>query len=147
MTLTQPWATIITGALAVVAASIAYLGVLKNLADQRRRENRTRAIEHLVEAATVMEEQPGHILANIGPGGMNSEFYLADNRLRSAAIKLQLFGFDEASHAVLHYGKELLEVIVHQDATNDDQRSRKVTAARDEALNLLIAARKTAEGS
>jgi hypothetical protein len=39
---TQPWATVITGMLAVLAASIAYLGVLKTVGATDRREREAR---------------------------------------------------------------------------------------------------------
>jgi hypothetical protein len=143
MTLTQPWATVIAGLLAVAAATIAYLGVLRNLREQRKAERRNRAIDILAEAATAMDEQGGRIYGMYFDGDL-SGLVTATNHVYVAATKLRLFGFDEASTAVADFVDTLTQVLPAKGIDNPEAY-RETGEARTKALDALVAARKIIE--
>lgn len=81
----------IAGALAVLAASIAYCGVLMNLRHQKKTERRSRRIEQLLDAATAVEALHVYTLARRSNMGrydperrelLINEVYLAAAKLR-----------------------------------------------------------------
>ncbi|WP_147265861.1 hypothetical protein [Nocardia puris] len=110
MTLTQPWATIIAALLAILAASIAYRGVLMNIREQRRSEHRKAAMDVLTEALAAKNsvgDSNARLIMEGSPAARQCHEEALD-RLRNAGEMLSLFGFDDAATSMealwTHYG-------------------------------------------
>lgn len=150
MTLTQPWATLITGILAVLAATIAYRGVLKNLREQRKTEHRNHVISQLIDTASeiaTLEANVYKITAKRRGGELHTEedaqrLSEVGMRLMVAATKLELFELTDASKAVEAYA---LAVTKHASTRADANTSKAAVEAKDHVLTALVMARKTVE--
>lgn len=111
--LTQPLATILAACIAIGAASIAYLGVLKTTSTQRNEKRRSEVIDTLVEALDAVANTKialaslaklPRTMPTTAPD-LEREFAVwaeAERRLDALevmAIKLQLFGYEVAAAA------------------------------------------------
>ncbi|MGY1947072.1 hypothetical protein [Nocardia asiatica] len=138
MTLTQPWATVLTGVFAVTAAAIAYRGVLANLREARKAEHRKAASEVLLSAAATLHEAkqlsagPFLPVTSVDSEPLRIERY---RRLSAEAGKLRLFGFEMAA---LHLDKVATDARFGSTSNSwDDDNVRDTEEAMKDALKSL----------
>ncbi|WP_048832868.1 hypothetical protein [Nocardia cyriacigeorgica] len=105
MTLTQPWATLIAGLLALTAAAVAYRGVLLNIREQRRGEHRKAALEVLASALAALNDfENAYLKRWVSPSPEAADVAQLEDaafeHLDNIAAMLELYGMNEAAEAV-----------------------------------------------
>ncbi|MEU1210783.1 hypothetical protein [Nocardia sp. NPDC005825] len=140
-TLTQPRATLGAGALAVVAASIAYLGVLKNLGEQRKAERRKRRSDLILEAASEMHLAVNSVLAD---STNRAERKKLAYQAQATLTKLEVLGFEKAAAAArVVIGSA--DAVLHDDPASANDAADKFANAIKTAVAELKAALAKAE--
>ncbi|WP_454194143.1 hypothetical protein [Nocardia sp. Marseille-Q1738] len=141
-TLTQPRATLGAGIFAVIAAAIAFGGVLTNIGEQRKAERRKRRADLVLDAAAEWYTAGNRILAR--------EFESPTERLQlshqahASLAKLELLGFEDAAKkandtlSLVHRG-------VHDDRTDEDEFIDEFGESIEATLKAFRAAVKKAE--
>ncbi|TLF82319.1 hypothetical protein [Nocardia cyriacigeorgica] len=149
--MTQPAATIIAGSLAVVAAAIAFIGLLVNLHHQHRAERRSRAIDQITEAVAAVETLAAVLgwLPKAEPGSdstkrANQKAIDTIERVQIATARLEVFGLDKAAEATRAY--TLAAVAAGGSKSNPPSEADNARAAsRAHAVDLLRDARRQLE--
>ncbi|WP_280215285.1 hypothetical protein [Nocardia cyriacigeorgica] len=134
--MTQPAATIIAGSLAVVAAAIAFIGLLVNLHHQRRTERRSRAIDQITEAVAAVETLAA-ILAWLPSAEKGTDRAEQGNqkaidtieRIQIATARLEVFGLDKAAEATRAYTTAAIAAVVPSRARHRKPTRHGRTAA------------------
>lgn len=142
-TLTQPIATLITGGFALVAASIAYCGVLKSVSEQRKADRRKRRVDQLLDATSAMYTAANRIMANDYANG--TERLKLTHDAQAAFAKLEILGYEDAADRA----RKVLDVIKQAEkdgTTNTPQFSEQLGASAYEAVETFKAAVQQTEG-
>jgi len=150
MSLTQPWATVIAGGLAVTAASLALEGVLLNIQYQRHAARRDRAIEQLFEAVGAIEAVTNIMIVVRAAHSpkvaevSNLKALESIERIGVVLGRLSLLGLSDASKAT----KSFMDLFMaeSQQASPNFTREEIVTA-RKSAVAKLAEARQLVETS
>ncbi|MGK8553521.1 hypothetical protein [Nocardia gipuzkoensis] len=141
-TLTQPQATLGAGCLAVVAAAIAYRGVLRNIEEQRRSERRKRRADLVLEAASEMYMAGNRLVT--GDFQNPTERVALSHQAYASLAKLELLGFEDAADKARDT-LSLLDKGVADGRTEDDEWTAQVGDSLHAAVKSLQDAMNWAE--
>ncbi|QIS13635.1 hypothetical protein [Nocardia arthritidis] len=150
MSLTQPWATVIAGLLAVAAATIAYCGLLKNIGAQRKAEQRARSIEQLNETVAAIETLSAAITVLRAAESdrvkerANDKVLDAVERVHIVTAKLHLLDLTDAAEATGQYVTAITDQVL-KHGSGSEVTPETVNESRINALTRLASTRRSIE--